>query len=231
MSQSLWTSLSTQYPQRSAPSELKRWGSTGFPSISGELAVLPEPNYYNDPNGYYSALGLSPTAKRSQIKAAYRRLAQKYHPDKGGTTEDFKYLSQIYKVLMNPVTRREYDDLPYGQIYLGDCEIQDLRKAGVKDWTPYMAPSTIASNTYSYYAFQRDDTRAGRWYDVLVPIYRFYRRQGQVRLSLENVQEPYVRNYSGYLPVLVLPKYLEPNYFTAFYITHQVGLDRKTLER
>jgi len=63
---------------------------------------------------YYKILGVSKNATQEEIKKAYRRLAQKYHPDrakgnKKEAEEQFKRISEAYAVLSNPEKRREYD--------------------------------------------------------------------------------------------------------------------------
>ncbi len=63
---------------------------------------------------YYKALGVSKTAKPAEIKAAYRKLARKYHPDanKGNASaeERFKEISEAYSVLSDEKRRKEYDE-------------------------------------------------------------------------------------------------------------------------
>src|ERR1700730_12141083 len=63
---------------------------------------------------YYKALGVTKTAKPAEIKAAYRKLARKYHPDanKGDASaeERFKEISEAYDVLSDEKRRKEYDD-------------------------------------------------------------------------------------------------------------------------
>lgn len=58
---------------------------------------------------YYKTLGVSKTATASEIKKAYRHLAQKHHPDKGGDAEQFKQINEAYQVLSNPQKRQAYD--------------------------------------------------------------------------------------------------------------------------
>jgi curved DNA-binding protein CbpA len=62
---------------------------------------------------YYILLGVSSTASPEEIKAAYRTLAKKYHPDKNignKHAEDFfKEIQEAYSVLMDPEKRRKYD--------------------------------------------------------------------------------------------------------------------------
>ncbi|MFA5382986.1 MAG: DnaJ domain-containing protein, partial [Candidatus Micrarchaeia archaeon] len=48
---------------------------------------------------YYNVLGVSKDASAEEIKKAYRKLAMKHHPDKGGDQEKFKELSEAYAVL------------------------------------------------------------------------------------------------------------------------------------
>ncbi|HMB17195.1 MAG TPA: DnaJ domain-containing protein, partial [Pelovirga sp.] len=62
---------------------------------------------------YYSVLGIERDADTATIKKAYRKLAQKYHPDKNpGDThaeEQFKQLTEAYAVLSDPEKKRQYD--------------------------------------------------------------------------------------------------------------------------
>ena len=64
---------------------------------------------------YYKILGLTKSADKNEIKSAYRKLAQKYHPDKnkGDKTaeEKFKDISEAYAVLSDPEKRKKYDTL------------------------------------------------------------------------------------------------------------------------
>ncbi|PCI41466.1 MAG: molecular chaperone DnaJ [Rhodospirillaceae bacterium] len=62
----------------------------------------------------YHSLGLAQRATPADIKAAYRKLARKYHPDSNAgrtRTEDrFKEVSNAYSLLSDPIQRRKYDD-------------------------------------------------------------------------------------------------------------------------
>jgi len=58
---------------------------------------------------YYDVLGVSPTSNQQEIKAAYRRLALKSHPDRGGDPALFNLVQQAYECLSDPRRRREYD--------------------------------------------------------------------------------------------------------------------------
>ncbi|MGD0328190.1 MAG: molecular chaperone DnaJ [Minisyncoccia bacterium] len=67
---------------------------------------------------YYNVLGVDKKATKDDIKKAFRRLALKYHPDKGGTDESkFKEITEAYAVLSDDKKRREYD--MYGQSFAG----------------------------------------------------------------------------------------------------------------
>jgi DnaJ family protein A protein 2 len=57
----------------------------------------------------YEALGLPRTATKEDISRAYRQLALKHHPDKGGNPEDFKRITEAHSVLSNPSLRAAYD--------------------------------------------------------------------------------------------------------------------------
>jgi DnaJ-class molecular chaperone len=57
----------------------------------------------------YEALGLTKDATDADIKKAYRKLAMKNHPDKGGDPEAFKVVQNAYDVLSDPHKRANYD--------------------------------------------------------------------------------------------------------------------------
>ncbi|MCU1386427.1 MAG: hypothetical protein JWL71_5124 [Acidobacteria bacterium] len=64
---------------------------------------------------YYSALGVAKTASQKEIKAAYRKLARKHHPDvnQGDKSAEgrFKEINEAYEVLGDPDKRKKYDEL------------------------------------------------------------------------------------------------------------------------
>jgi len=66
---------------------------------------------------YYSILGVSRDASQEEIKKAYRALAHKYHPDKGGDEKKFKEINEAYQVLSNEKKRAQYDK--FGRVFDG----------------------------------------------------------------------------------------------------------------
>lgn len=65
---------------------------------------------------YYDTLQVSRSANEAVIRAAYRTLTQKYHPDKNldnleSSHRDAKRLNEAYEVLSDPVRRAAYDDV------------------------------------------------------------------------------------------------------------------------
>jgi molecular chaperone DnaJ len=59
---------------------------------------------------YYNILGVSKSASDDEIKKAFRKLAHKYHPDKGGGDEaKFKEINEAYQVLSDKQKRAQYD--------------------------------------------------------------------------------------------------------------------------
>lgn len=58
----------------------------------------------------YRSLGVSRSATDAEIKAAYRRLAKRYHPDASkGDTVLFLQVQEAYRVLSDPLLRRDWD--------------------------------------------------------------------------------------------------------------------------
>lgn len=88
-------------------------------------------------NSFYDILEVSPQASPSVIRAAYRCLAQRHHPDKNLHSEEagplLATINLAYAVLSDPEKRRSYD------AHLGrPAEFTERRGPGA-------APSTHAS--------------------------------------------------------------------------------------
>lgn len=51
---------------------------------------------------YYKILEIGVGSSKENIKKAYRKLAHKYHPDKGGDEAKMKELNEAYAILSKP---------------------------------------------------------------------------------------------------------------------------------
>ncbi|EEH60862.1 uncharacterized protein MICPUCDRAFT_12442, partial [Micromonas pusilla CCMP1545] len=76
------------------------------------LAIL-APGLASAGKDYYRILGVDRGADDRTLKKAYRNLALKHHPDKGGSQEKFAEISQAYDVLSDSQKREIYD--AYGE--------------------------------------------------------------------------------------------------------------------
>ncbi|MEK7541806.1 MAG: molecular chaperone DnaJ [Patescibacteria group bacterium] len=69
---------------------------------------------------YYKTLGVARNATKDEVKKAYRSLAHKFHPDKGGDEKRFKEISEAYQILSDERRRAQYDQ--FGQVFDGGGE-------------------------------------------------------------------------------------------------------------
>jgi molecular chaperone DnaJ len=64
---------------------------------------------------YYAVLGVKKDAPEAEIKKAYRKLAQRYHPDANpndpSAESRFKEITQAYEVLKDQTKRKQYDQM------------------------------------------------------------------------------------------------------------------------
>ncbi len=83
---------------------------------------------------YYEVLGVDKGAAESELKAAYRKLALKYHPDRNpddkAAEEKFKEAAEAYEVLRDPQKRQIYDQYGHqgleGQGFSGFGGFEDI---------------------------------------------------------------------------------------------------------
>ena len=61
-------------------------------------------------SNYYELLEISKNATEEEIKKAYKTLAKKHHPDKGGNKETFQKIQEAYDTLSDSTKKHEYDN-------------------------------------------------------------------------------------------------------------------------
>jgi len=62
---------------------------------------------------YYGLLGISPDAKSEHVKAAYRKKAAQFHPDRNPAPDaaaKFRDVQEAYETLADAERRKAYDD-------------------------------------------------------------------------------------------------------------------------
>lgn len=175
----------------------------GFPSTNTALDLLP-PNL-KDPHGYYSIIGVPPWATTAEIKARLRALYRKYHPDTGSRpdTDKFQLIRNIATVLLDPDSRRKYDETPDGMRLLDavyEAELSrmpDLTGLSDDDLTWIMQPEQPEPRKprrnraprYDYLSLgQRtlDPIYANQWYRALLALAPEYSYRGVVRVMLHD---------------------------------------------
>lgn len=101
---------------------------------------------------YYKTLGLNRGAEARQIKAAYRRLARKYHPDVNkdpGAGRKFQQATEAYEILSDPHKRKVYDD--YGRAGL-EADTGGFSAAGDRSDGPRVGLKDIFGGAGSAFA-------------------------------------------------------------------------------
>ena len=112
-----------------------------------------------DSKGYYAILGVSEKAKYTEIRAAYRLLAKKYHPDRNNSdfAEDMiKKLNAAFEVLSNREKRRQYDETVFDNYWshtkdkVVDDDVDNNKKYGYYE---------VQSEQSSYYSNRLENTK------------------------------------------------------------------------
>jgi molecular chaperone DnaJ len=96
---------------------------------------------------YYAVLGVTKDASDKDIKKAYRKLAQQYHPDTNSSAEaeaKFKEINEAYEVLGDAEKRKEYDHVREMGYFVGSpgggqqyVRVEDLLGGGGIGGSPF----------------------------------------------------------------------------------------------
>lgn len=122
---------------------------------------MPREQYEIRWKDYYEILQVHPRASAEVIAAAYRRLAQMYHPDRNGSsdaTEKFKAINEANEVLSDPQRRARYDQVysaaqdasstsysahtQYEDVYAGRRDEYEGRSSGNLNGSPASTKAT-----------------------------------------------------------------------------------------
>lgn len=103
---------------------------------------------------YYQLFSLSPDASTDELRAQYRKLSLTHHPDRGGSTQQMAQLNEAYRVLSNPLLRREYDQRHAATAY-------------VTDDNTYHYTQAPARPAYAHAATAQSQSHFWRWFVVL----------------------------------------------------------------
>lgn len=82
---------------------------------------------------YYEVLGVGQSATQNEIKRAFRKLAQQYHPDRNKEAhaeERFKEVAEAYQVLSDAQKRQLYDRYGHDAERMSDSPFVDLGDIG-----------------------------------------------------------------------------------------------------
>lgn len=104
---------------------------------------------------YYDILGVPRGATDDEVKKAFRRLAQQWHPDvnrEPGADERFKEINEAYQVLSDPQRRQQYDT--FGRAGVGG--------SGAEGFGPFGGFSGFGDIFDAFFGGAQAGTRRGR---------------------------------------------------------------------
>lgn len=107
---------------------------------------------------HYDALGIAKTADSKEIKAIYRKLAKKYHPDLNPGDKEaeikFKEINDAYQILGDEESRRKYDnELNNPNVKKRDVNKNSTNKSKPEDSHFNFDVNNFASGFESFFGF------------------------------------------------------------------------------
>tara|TARA_B100001989_G_scaffold250950_1_gene229089 strand:- start:280 stop:762 length:483 start_codon:yes stop_codon:yes gene_type:complete len=95
----------------------------------------------------YKALDIPYNATEKEIKSAYRKLAIKHHPDKGGDPEKFKLVAAAYETLTNKNKKKIYDQ--FGSVNHNINPMDIFQQFSQMNRSFFIDPYNITSHQFS----------------------------------------------------------------------------------
>jgi len=136
---------------------------------------------------YYKILDVSKTATEKEIKAAYRKLAQKFHPDLNPDNKEaeikFKEINEASEVLSDPENRKKYDK--YGKNWKHGDEYekaQRQQKSHHQSGQQGFSEQEYSDFFESMFGGRRTSSRQGHY-----PKYKGQDYHAELRLDLKDV--------------------------------------------
>jgi curved DNA-binding protein len=114
---------------------------------------------------YYATLGLKKGASPDDIKKAYRSMAMKHHPDRGGDEKRFKEIEEAYRFLSDPQKKQIVD-------MGGDPNAQSGTGGGFYNQGPFEFHFGGAGfdDIFSNFGFGRGPARRNKTLNIVIDI-------------------------------------------------------------
>ena len=147
----------------------------------------------NPEQDYYAVLGVLPDAEDIVIRAAYKALAQRYHPDRSCGSQSHARMSELneaYGVLSDKEKRKSYDQLRGAKARAGDSPFSDKEEKAPAGEDPLQKDWGIALKYYPELASLEKRLAQFSW--KLANTYRAYlleTRQFEARETLASLME------------------------------------------
>jgi curved DNA-binding protein CbpA len=103
---------------------------------------------------YYDILGLAQSATSIEIRAAYKKLAMEFHPDRNpdnpAAEEKFKLVNEAYHILSDPLKKSRYDSRINSHYAPTEEELywQQVRRARYAQWKRAQQPRYVFGKEY-----------------------------------------------------------------------------------
>ncbi len=144
----------------------------------------------------YQILGVHANASSAEIKAAYRELVKKHHPDAGGDEQRILALNAAWEVLGDVKQRQEYDDRQSKEFHFH----KEAQNRGIRN-----ARASDAAKAAHFQTVAEEDALIKWLHEVYLPIDRLL---GQIinpfpnefkKLSADPYDDYLMKNFCTYL--------------------------------